>query len=164
MANFEELARAAREKSQGIVDAEERAKRARLEAEANRLEKAERALHDHVVPVLTEAQQAFAVDGIDMVIEENETFRIEHGGQGKTTRVRIVTFQCTSKLENHPSGMKLISGDKYVIENDGSAMFARKHGAPIGGNAFPGGSIPDFVAPIVAQALESYYVNKRFRG
>lgn len=164
MANFEELARIAREKSNGIVAAADHARKVKEEAEANRLENAERVLHEHVVPILNQAKEAFAADGIKVNIEEAESFKIEPGRLGNSIKIRIVTFHCFSRLEGHPSGMQSVMGDKYVFEHDGTTITTKRYGASISDKTFQGGTFPDFVAPIVMEALDSYYEQKRIRG
>lgn len=157
MANFDEIARAAREKSDGIVDAVEREKQAREEAERVRLQKAFRVLHDNVVPILEEARDAFLKDGVKVDINEAESYRIVTGSRGESNKVRIVTFECFSRDDQGQSGSKIIKGAKFVFESDGSTIVAKPYGSITGGQTFPGGTFPDFVAPVAAQALASYY-------
>jgi len=157
VANFEEIARAAREKSAGIVDAEERAKQARQEAEDERLQKAFQVLHDNVVPVLEEARDAFLKDGVEMDIAEAESFRTASGIRGGSSKIRIVTFECFSRDDQGQSASKAIKSAKFVFESDGTTIVAKPYGSITGGQTFPGGTFPDFVAPVAAQALASYY-------
>lgn len=64
MVNFDDMAKAAKAKSQGIVDAAAEKARAEKEAEERRLADAGKALSDNVMPILQEAAAAFLNNGI----------------------------------------------------------------------------------------------------
>lgn len=163
MANFEEIARQAKQKSQSILDEKEKAENYRKSLEVDRLEKAEKVLNENVLPVLMDAREAFKSDGVDLTIESTESYRLEPGNQGKSTKVRVIIFGCSSQLDSSITKSSRIRGDKYVFEADGSTIVGKPYGTSLRGDAFPGGTFPDYVAPFVSKALESYYTEVRRR-
>ena len=160
MPDFEKMVKAARTKSEGLIQAAAEAERAKKDADERRIAEADKFLQENVLPVLMQASTAFAAHGIDSEIDAVKSWRSSTHATDPV-EIRAVNFHCEGKLDGAESGDKTIRGEKFVIEHDGTVLSWKTYMASTAGQRFAGGTVEDFVAPIVNKALDSYYEKLR---
>ena len=159
MANFDEMAKAAKAKSENMVDAAAEAERLRQEANVKRLSDAEQFLRENVLPIVEQAADAFSANGIDAKFELSKSWRSSSRGVDPL-EIRSISFQCETRLDSG-TGAKVIRGDQYSLEHDGE-NFAWNRYLEFGtGVKFTGGTVEDFVSPVIGRALESCFEKLR---
>lgn len=159
MPNFDEMAKAARAKSDGLVDAAAQAEREKQEIDNQRIATAEAFLRENVLPIVERAATAFAANGIDVKFDLAKSWRFSSRG-ADMLEIRALSFQCQAKAEGDAQEPR-IQGVQYIFEHDGTDLSWKTYMDNSSGVRFSGGTVDEFVTTVIGRALDAYFEKLR---